>query len=161
MGRSPSCATVGMEEGKTESSEEILSGVQMTDKSIRILCLDDEEIISECCQQFLQEEGYDVFASTDSYDALDILRTGEIDMLIQDYNRPGLNGGGLLKVMKADDELKNIPVIISSACARDWVAKKLREFDIDIDHDLAGFIKKPFKVQDFVALVGRTVKPIL
>ena len=133
----------------------------MTDKSMRILCLDDNEIISECCQQFLQEEGYIVLVSTDSDDALDILRTGEIDMVIQDYNRPGLNGGGLLKVMKADDELKNIPVIISSACEKDWVAKKLREFDIEIDHDLAGFIKKPFKVQDFVALVRHIVKSIL
>ena len=129
----------------------------MTDKLIRILCLDDNEIITDAHLQFLQEEGYDAFASTDSYDALDILRTGEVDILIQDYNRPALNGGGLLEIMKADDDLKNIPVIISSACARDWVAKKLRGFDIDIDHDLAGFIKKPFNVQDFVALVGRTV----
>ena len=53
--------------------------------------------------------------AADGQQALDMLRADVFDMVLLDIIMPGMNGYQVLKQMKADDDLRNIPVIVISA----------------------------------------------
>jgi len=74
----------------------------MAEKLAQILCLDDSPGFVDIYQQVLQECGYRTFVVTDSNEALDMLWNNKIDLFIQDFNHPMVNGAEILKIMKAD-----------------------------------------------------------
>ncbi len=66
------------------------------DKRGRILLVDDEEVISETLQEFLQSEGFDVEVAGDGPLALELVRSFEPDLVLCDVQLPGLDGLELL-----------------------------------------------------------------
>ena len=140
------------------SKEKVSIGRKKTpSEKIQILCLDDSHSLLDSYQQILQECGYTTYAVTDSSEALSILRKNKIDLLIQDFNHPRGNGAELLKIVKLDDDLKNIPVVMITGMTRDSIVGKLQIYDLDIDRDLAGFIHKPFKVKQLQETVENVI----
>ena len=70
----------------------------MTDaapKSCCILVVDDEEIVQSLVRDALEDEGHQVFTAASGYDALQILQTDRIDLLITDIRMPNLSGTDL------------------------------------------------------------------
>src|SRR5438067_4492633 len=63
----------------------------------RLLVLDEDRIILQSLGQFLRREGYDVRTSDDPEDALDILETNSIELLLADINMPGIRPGEFLR----------------------------------------------------------------
>lgn len=141
----------------SKEKEEKKQNKEDAHKKVRILCLDDYSSILKTYQQILQEQGYEAIISEDSEEALSILRNNKIDIFIQDFNHPMVNGAEILKIMKADDELKNIPVIMITAMTRNSIAEKLKKYDLDIDHDLRSFIMKPFKTEKLLDIVENVI----
>jgi CheY-like chemotaxis protein len=82
----------------------------------RILACDDNEAITYSYRWCLAEAGYDAVAVNDGGEALDLLRTGEFDLLIQDLTRPfgSLDGIQLLHGM-GEEGMHHIPVLICTA----------------------------------------------
>lgn len=79
----------------------------------RILIIDDEEGIRDLYRLELENEGYDVFTAPGSKEALRILKSEGIDLVILDIRLKGENGLELLQKMSGSHP--QIPVIISSA----------------------------------------------
>ncbi len=102
----------------------------------RILCLDDEPEIIDLLRLIVKPAGYEVLATTSSYEALDILRHQPIDLFTQDFMRPDIDGLKFLQIMKSDAALREIPVLI--------VAAEMKQAGYDPDRDLAGYVTKPF-----------------
>lgn len=81
----------------------------------RILSLNDKIGLLEVTDLFLTGAGYQHLYTRDSQDALSILRQQPIDLFIQDMLRPDINGFVLYWLMKSEEKLRDIPILIFSA----------------------------------------------
>ena len=110
-----------------------------------ILSLDDEPGMLELIHLILEYSGYETLRTEDEPEALSILRRQPVDLFTQDMMRPGMGGLDFLHHMKSDPALRSIPVLVISAGMRGIRAEQLEQYGLDIDHDLDGYLQKPFE----------------
>ncbi len=127
----------------------------MTDdkKPVRILCVDDEPCALSVYKHVLEPHGYEVLTTTDSAEAMRILLTEPIDLLIQDLARPAINGFELYMMVKAHERLQNLPVVICSG-----YEGSRRKF-LSYWPDVAAVLEKPFEVEHLVDVVRKALLP--
>jgi sigma-B regulation protein RsbU (phosphoserine phosphatase) len=104
----------------------------------RLLVVDDKESNRELLQRRLEKDGYVVGAAVDGLDALRQLEAEQFDLVLLDIMMPGLDGYGVLTRMKADEQLRHVPVIMVSAL--DKLASVVR----CIDAGAEDYLPKPF-----------------
>lgn len=116
----------------------------MGNKTIRVLAVDDDMINRKLIKSMLMKTDNisEVIEAVNGMDALDILKNDQdIDMILLDIIMPVMGGIDFLKVARADERLKRIPVIVlttdetirASALnegANDFITKPIREKDI-------------------------------
>ena len=78
-----------------------------------ILCVDDEENQLAVRKLVLEQAGYSVLAAGSGQQALDLLASHPIDLVLSDHLMPGLTGTELARQIKAQDP--DLPVILISA----------------------------------------------
>ncbi len=79
-----------------------------------VLVVEDTELLRRIYADKLTQEGYTVHVAGDGLEALNILRTNTVDLVLLDLIMPTMSGLEALDAMKADPRTKNIPVIILS-----------------------------------------------
>lgn len=79
----------------------------------RILVVDDEENIRMLYQEELQEEGYEVIATSNGIEALEILSREPFDLVTLDIKMPGMDGINTVCAIK--ERYKNIAVVLVTA----------------------------------------------
>ncbi len=67
---------------------------------MKILLLEDDEILNEIIESFLLDKGYDVYCTYDGNEAEDLLYTQRFDLLLLDVNVPSINGFELLSNLR-------------------------------------------------------------
>jgi two-component system alkaline phosphatase synthesis response regulator PhoP len=80
-----------------------------------ILVIDDEEDIRELIRYNLSKEGYRVECAMSGEEGLEMLRSLTPDMIILDLMLPGIDGLEVCRQLKADQTLRQIPVIMVTA----------------------------------------------
>ncbi len=81
-----------------------------------ILLVDDYEFIRTILERMLQQLGYqNLCMAADGVDALHLLRTRPVDLVITDYHMPEMDGIGLFQAMQQDPVLAKIPVLLISS----------------------------------------------
>lgn len=80
------------------------------DRPLRILVVDDEEIVRQTIGDFLVATGYRVDGVTSGHVALDALKVSEYDLAVVDVGLPDMDGLSLLKKIRADHP--DVPVIM-------------------------------------------------
>ena len=83
-------------------------------KQKRILVVDDSITVREVESRLLQNHGYAVASAVNGIDALNAIRIAEYDLIITDIDMPRMNGIELVRTIKKDPKLKNLPVMIVS-----------------------------------------------
>ena len=78
----------------------------------RILIVDDVPEILLLLRKLVARMGYQVEIAAGAGEALEILRSKRIDLLLTDWAMPGMNGGELIGALKRDERLSNIPTIV-------------------------------------------------
>ena len=106
-----------------------------------LVCDDDREIV-EAIEIYLMQEGYGVFKAYDGIQALSILKSEEIHLLIIDIMMPKLDG---IRTTLKVREKSSIPIIILSAKSED--ADKILGLNIGADD----YVTKPFNPLELVA----------
>lgn len=107
------------------------------ERAYRILCVDDEDFNLEFLETLLAPEGYEVHTAADGKAALAALAAKNIDLVLADINMPGINGHELCRAIRADGDLKHIPIVmITSLESRD---AKLKSIEAGADE----FLTKP------------------
>ena len=98
--------------------------------------------------------------TTNSHEALSILRTQPIDLFTQDIMRPDIDGWTVCKIMKADETLRDIPILIASAnrggprivgvgYADGYIAKPFRPIELlDAVEDILRRRSKPLAAEE-------------
>lgn len=86
---------------------------------MKILIVDDFSTMRRIIKNLLGELGYNNTAEADDGStALPMLKGGNFDFLVTDWNMPVMAGIDLLKAVRADDKLKNLPVLMVTAEAK-------------------------------------------
>ena len=111
----------------------------MPTQDIKILAVDDFSTMRRIVKNLLKQLGYhNVTEAEDGVVALDILQKETIDFVISDWNMPNMTGLELLKAIRADSNLKDIPVLLITAEAlKDNVVAAVKA-------GANGYIVKPF-----------------
>jgi DNA-binding response OmpR family regulator len=81
----------------------------------RILVVDDNGMSRRKLRMSVEHLGHVAEMAADGHEALDALRSSSFDAVLLDILMPGLDGFGVLAEMKADDALRDVPVIVISA----------------------------------------------
>ena len=109
-----------------------------------ILVCDDDKQIVEAINIYLTGEGFEVIKAYDGYEALELLSTHEVNLMIVDVMMPGLDG---IRTTLKVRETSSIPIIILSAKSED--TDKILGLNIGADD----YITKPFNPLELVARV--------
>ncbi|WP_253479163.1 chemotaxis response regulator CheY [Natronocella acetinitrilica] len=106
---------------------------------MRILIVDDFSTMRRIIKNLLRDLGYNNTAEADDGNsALPVLKKGGFDFLITDWNMPGMTGLDLLKSVRAEPELRDLPVLMVTAESK-------REQIIEAAQaGVNGYIVKPF-----------------
>lgn len=92
----------------------------MTDSNevTRIVCIEDEREMIELVKLILNRRGYEVYGAEGGAEGLDLVRQVTPNLVLLDLMMPDMDGWEVYQKMKADDQLKDIPVIIVTAKAQ-------------------------------------------
>lgn len=108
-------------------------------KDMRILVVDDFSTMRRIVKNLLRDLGFtNTVEADDGLTALPILKTGQIEFLVTDWNMPGMTGLELLKKVRADENLKHIPVLMVTAEA------KKEQIIMAAQAGVNGYVVKPF-----------------
>ncbi|WP_369601757.1 chemotaxis response regulator CheY [Hahella sp. SMD15-11] len=109
------------------------------DKNMKILVVDDFSTMRRIIKNLLRDLGFtNVEEADDGNTALPMLKTGKFDFLITDWNMPGMTGIDLLRAVRADPNLKTLPVLMVTAEAkRDQIVAAAQA-------GVNGYVVKPF-----------------
>jgi len=118
----------------------------------RVLVVDDDREIVNAIAINLQNEGYEVLKAYDGLQALDIISTQNIQLIILDVMMPKLDG--LSATLKIREE-KNIPIIILSAKSED--TDKILGLSMGADD----YVTKPFNTMELMARVKSQLRRYL
>src|SRR4030042_2670435 len=83
--------------------------------SKRILIVDDEEVIRKFLKIHLSKLGYEVTEAEDGEKAIEKIGGGKFDLIICDVMMPNKNGWEVIKEVKSNPELNEIPLILLTA----------------------------------------------
>jgi two-component system chemotaxis response regulator CheY len=110
--------------------------------NLKFLVVDDFSTMRRIVKNLLQELGYaKVEEADDGTTALPMLKSGDFDFLITDWNMPSMPGLELLKQVRADPKLAKMPVLMVTAEAK-------REQIVEAAQaGVSGYIIKPFTAQ--------------
>jgi two-component system chemotaxis response regulator CheY len=124
---------------------------------MRFLIVDDFSTMRRIVRGLLKESGYNnADEAEDGAAALQKLKNEKFDFVVSDINMPNMNGFELLAQIKADENLKHLPVLMVTAEARK------EDIVLAAQNGAAGYIVKPFtkatleeKVQKIMQKLGK------
>jgi two-component system chemotaxis response regulator CheY len=80
-----------------------------------ILVADDSPSVRKFISLTLSLKGFKIISAADGMEALEILPNEKINLLITDLNMPNVDGFELIRTIRANEELKDLPIIILSS----------------------------------------------
>ena len=117
-------------------------GVDEVDKNIRILLVDDFSTMRRIVRNLLREIGFGNFdEAEDGVQALQKLQGSPFDFVVSDWNMPNMQGIDLLRAIRADAQLRHIPVLMVTAEAKRENILEAAQAGVN------GYIVKPFTAE--------------
>ena len=122
---------------------------------LKFLVVDDFSTMRRIVKNLLQELGFEnIEEADDGSTALPMLRAGQFDFLITDWNMPTLPGLALLKAVRADPKLNKLPVLMVTAEAKREQIVEAAQAGVN------GYIIKPFTAQTLSEKLGKILQTL-
>jgi CheY-like chemotaxis protein len=114
---------------------------------LRLLMVDDEEIVREAARVILSELGYEVYCVGDGQEAVDLYRehSGRFDLVIVDLSMPVMGGAECYRVLRQLDP--RVRVLLSTGHALEDEARRL------LREGAVGFVQKPYTMHQLALRV--------
>jgi chemosensory pili system protein ChpA (sensor histidine kinase/response regulator) len=114
-----------------------------------VMVVDDSLTVRRVTQRLLVREGYRVVLAKDGLDALERLAEAVPAIVLSDIEMPRMDGFDLVRNMRADARLRDLPVIMITS----RIAQKHRDYaaELGVDH----YLGKPYSEEDLLALIAR------
>ncbi len=125
------------------------------DKSaVRVLVAEDNHALANVLRFNLQRAGIAVTVANNGKQAIELLGREAFDLLMTDFQMPGVNGEQLCRAVRQDLQLEDLPIVLCSA----------KGFELDIqglksEYRISEVLYKPFSMQAIVNLVQNLVVP--
>ena len=116
---------------------------------MKVLIVDDEEMIRNVLKEYVEFEGNQAFEAADGMEAVRLCRENDYDIILMDVMMPRLDGFSAVKEIK---KIKDIPVIMLSARGEEY--DKLFGFEIGVDD----YVTKPFSPKEVMARINVVTK---
>ena len=113
----------------------------------KIFIVEDNELNMKLFNDLLDAHGYETVTTRDGTKALDIAKDSKPDLILMDIQLPEVSGLDITRLIKAEDDLKNIPIIAVTAFAMKGDEDKIRECGCN------GYISKPISIGSFIETI--------
>jgi CheY-like chemotaxis protein len=119
----------------------------------RVLVVDDTPALLDLVRDFLTAEGYEVATCLFSRQAYPMARQVRPRVILLDIVMPEVSGWDVLEQLRADPQLRTVPIVICTAWAEQAAARmeELRQPDLWL-------LPKPFDADDLIATVGEAIE---
>jgi two-component system cell cycle response regulator DivK len=112
-----------------------------------ILIVEDNELNMKLFNDLLEAHGYTTVTTRDGTKALDLTREHKPNLILMDIQLPEVSGLDVTRQIKAEDDLKSIPVIAVTAFAMKGDEDKIRECGCE------GYVSKPISIASFIETI--------
>jgi len=117
-----------------------------------VLIVEDEGAMQRALKNKLEKAGYDVLLANDGAEALEQMKEHKPQLMLLDLIMPKLDGISVLREVKVNDELKNIPVIIlTNLSSGDKVAEAMQLGTFDF------LVKANYSLDDVLSKVKERI----
>jgi two-component system, NtrC family, response regulator PilR len=122
----------------------------MSQRSMRVMIVDDEEVLRDVLEVVLRREGFDVVLAASGEEALNLLDGEEVDLIILDVMLPGISGIDTLRAIRISNP--TLPVVVITAFSSIDGAIEAMKFGA------FHYIPKPFKNEEVVLTVNKALE---
>ncbi len=121
-------------------------------RAYRILCVDDEDFNLDLLEALLRPHGYETLTALNGKEALAVLASKPVDLVLLDINMPVMNGHDVCRTMKADPQLSHIPVIMITSL--DSKENKMKGMESGAEE----FLTKPYDQAELLLRIGNILR---
>lgn len=118
-----------------------------------IFLAEDDEGIAKMVKVLLESEGYSVQHENTGTEAWESIKGGIPDVVILDWDMPGMTGMEVLQQMRNHPETKETPVIFLTASRDEWDPRQTMLYDVK------AYLTKPFQPSELLAEVKAALNP--
>ncbi|MFH1729386.1 MAG: response regulator [Pseudomonadota bacterium] len=119
--------------------------------SHKILIIDDEVDVMKMVVYRLKAKNYEVFTATDGKSGIELAKEIKPDLIILDYHLPDMMASEISKIIKSEESLKDVEIILVSASV-EYLSDKAKECLA------AAFIPKPIEPEELYEKVEKYIK---
>lgn len=116
----------------------------------KILVVDDDPTLTVLVSKCLKSSGYEVTAVTEAEEGLEIAMKRKPDLVILDVMMPIINGFNFCRLLKQEEHLKDIPILLLTS--RD----QMRDIEIGLEMGAEAYLVKPLNTVELL----KTIKVI-
>jgi DNA-binding NtrC family response regulator len=117
---------------------------------VKILVIDDDQIVLDSCRRILVAEGFDVCLVQSAREALEVMRKGGVGLVIIDVKMPEYDGMHLLR--KIQEQWSGLPSILMSGYPTEETIAE------GFQGGAAKFIAKPFTPKEFLTTIRQVIE---
>jgi len=122
----------------------------MESQAKRVVCIEDEPEMIDLVRLILGRKGFEVIGANGGVEGLEAVRREKPDLVLLDLMMPDMDGWEVYQQIKADEELRHIPVVVVTAKAQS-IDKVLGLHIAKVDD----YITKPFGPQELLESVAK------
>lgn len=115
-----------------------------------VLVVDDEPGIVAVLSRLLADEGWMVTSAHDGAEALLAIGRAVPSVVLADFVMPHMDAAAMVATLRRGAATKKLPVVIMSGLPEPMIKRKTKHY--------AGFIRKPFEIDDLLATLDRIAK---
>ncbi len=119
-----------------------------------VVVIDDETDLLKVTLLRLNMSGYAAFGTADGQSGLELARQKMPDLIVLDVLLPDMNGDEVAKILKKDEKLKRIPIILISA-EIETLETRARESGVE------GYLSKPFESKELLGMIKKHLSATL
>lgn len=117
-----------------------------------VLLVDDDVDFCDATELLLESKGYEVILAYDGKEGLEKVRTEKPDLVILDVMMPEMNGYDVCVVLKADPDLKKIPIILLTGVGQEMFKTHYTQH-MGLMTEADDYIAKPVESQELAERV--------
>lgn len=117
--------------------------------SKKILIIDDSTVFRKIVSVHLKDSSYTVVEAVDGKDAIEKLKTNEVDLIVSDMNMPNMDGITFVKTVKQDPKFKFTPIIMLTTENQEEKKKE------GLNAGARAWLTKPFSPEQLVETIQK------
>ena len=119
----------------------------------KILIIDDEKLIVKATSLVIKLAGYQIASAYDGKEGLRLARKEKPDLILLDIMMPGMDGWQVLELLKSDETLAHIPVIVFTA--KEYIKGRRKS----VSAGAVDYVTKPFEPEELMQAISKALEP--